>query len=83
MIDGRASEEPGARQNPELSRKPVRTGAGSSVYTSGVRDGEEPAAMNGGFARSYFGAVPATIVAGTAEIERKMIATRGLGRPRD
>ncbi len=47
-----------------------------------VRKGDKYAPMNGWFAEQYMASVPSTIAGGTSEIQRGIIATRGLGMPR-
>jgi hypothetical protein len=48
----------------------------------GLRRGSEYARLRGDFAESYMQTVPATIAGGSSEIQRGIIATRGLGLPR-
>jgi hypothetical protein len=47
-----------------------------------IRKGDKYAPMNGWFAEQYMATVPSTIAGGTSEIQRGIIATRGLGMPR-
>ncbi|MEE8421232.1 MAG: acyl-CoA dehydrogenase family protein [Dehalococcoidia bacterium] len=69
--------------NSELSQSLARTGSKVFGLHSGIwEDGDGRAPMNGRFIRSYVQSVPATIAAGTSEIQRNIIATRGLGLPR-
>ena len=43
---------------------------------------ERRAPMQGRLTREYMTSLPATIAAGSSEIQRNVIATRGLGLPR-
>jgi alkylation response protein AidB-like acyl-CoA dehydrogenase len=47
-----------------------------------LREGSKYSRLRGRFARTYVTSVGATIAAGTSEIMRGIIATRGLGLPR-
>ncbi len=67
----------------ELRQRLARTGTKVfGLYSNIWDDKNEWAPLNAQFTRSYVGTVPATIAAGSSEIQRNIIATRGLGLPR-
>ncbi len=65
--------------NSELVQRVAQTAMQCLGLIGSVADGrpESP------FARGYLGAVPATIRGGTSEVQRNVIAQRGLGLPKD
>ncbi len=64
--------------NSELSQRLAET----AVNCLGLRGNITETGDEGSFGRAYLGAVPATIRGGTSEVQRNIIATRGLGLPR-
>jgi alkylation response protein AidB-like acyl-CoA dehydrogenase len=67
----------------ELHQKLARTGAKAFGLYGNVWDRDsEHAPMRSSFTRDYVGSVPHTIFSGSSEIQRNVIATRGLGLPR-
>src|SRR5579859_6299316 len=64
--------------NSELSQRLAET----AMECLGMKGGIVRGRPEGSFARGYLGAVPATIRGGTSEVQRNVIATRGLGLPR-
>ena len=69
--------------NSEYNQRLARAG----LHTLGLYGQLQPespyARLRGRFERSYLTTVGSTIAAGTSEIQRNIIATRGLGLPRD
>ncbi|MXZ62712.1 MAG: hypothetical protein F4Y98_03680 [Chloroflexi bacterium] len=67
----------------ELTQRIARTAANAFGLYSNLWDEDDPRApMAARGARSYVFSVPMTIAGGTSEIQRNIIATRGLGLPR-
>jgi len=65
--------------NSELVQRLARTGTKVFGLHSNVWEEET---VRGSFTHAYVGSVPATIRGGTSEVQRNIIATRGLGLPR-
>ena len=66
----------------ELGQRVAKTGV-DLLGLNGALWGDSPyAGLQGRLAKSYVSAVSSTIAAGTSEIQRNIIATRGLGLPR-
>ena len=68
----------------ELHQRLARTGTKVfGLYANIWEDADTSyAPMHGAFTRDYVGSVPHTIFSGSSEIQRNVIATRGLGLPR-
>ena len=66
----------------ELGQRFARVGVRILGPYGGLRRGSPHALIGGAFAESYMQTVPSTIAGGTSEIQRNIIATRGLGLPR-
>jgi alkylation response protein AidB-like acyl-CoA dehydrogenase len=67
--------------NTELSQRIART-AMSILGPAGQLTDPETAPMKGRAAASYLATISSTIAGGTSEIQRNIVATRGLGLPR-
>ena len=66
----------------ECNQRLALTGTRVFGLHANIWDASERAPLGGGFTRHYVLTVPDTIEGGTLEIQRNIIATRGLGLPR-
>ena len=67
----------------ELHQRLARTGVKAfGLYGNVWQTNGEYAPLRASFTRDYIGSVPHTIFSGSSEIQRNVIATRGLGLPR-
>jgi alkylation response protein AidB-like acyl-CoA dehydrogenase len=66
----------------ELSQRIASTGIKLLGLAGGLTTDSGAAPLGGALARSYLGSVASTIAAGTSEVQRNIIAQRGLGLPR-
>jgi alkylation response protein AidB-like acyl-CoA dehydrogenase len=67
----------------ELSQRVARTGTKIfGLYSNLWDENDERAPLKARHTRAYVQTVPSTIAGGTSEIQRNIIATRGLGLPR-
>jgi alkylation response protein AidB-like acyl-CoA dehydrogenase len=66
----------------EYAQRQSRTGMGIMGLYGGLWEGSPWARLRGRYAKSYVASVGSTIAGGTSEIQRNIIAQRGLGLPR-
>jgi alkylation response protein AidB-like acyl-CoA dehydrogenase len=66
----------------EAAQRTARTATKLMGLYANLYRGESRAPLGGKWSYEYLATVPATIAAGTSEIQRNIIATRGLGLPR-
>ncbi len=67
----------------ELVQRVAHTGLQLLGLHGGLEPGSAHAKLKGRLSRMYLVAVASTVAAGTSEIQRSIVATRGLGLPRE
>jgi alkylation response protein AidB-like acyl-CoA dehydrogenase len=67
----------------ELVQRVAHTGVQLFGLFGGLEPGSPWAPLKGRLERQYLTAVSSTIAAGTSEVQRSIVATRGLGLPRE
>ena len=68
--------------NAQLNQAIQRTGVKAFGLYATLWSGDPKAPLNGRYTRDYVRTIPSTIAGGSNEIQRNIIATRGLGLPR-
>lgn len=81
-IDYRAQAAAVKIFNTEFAQRLYQTGVGLLGMHGQLRDGDHHAPWDGAIAHTYLSAVQDTIGGGTSEVQREIIAIRGLGLPR-
>jgi alkylation response protein AidB-like acyl-CoA dehydrogenase len=66
----------------ELTQRIARTGLQLLGMQGQVMPGSPHAKLGGAIVKSYLSSVSSTVAAGTSEVQRNIIAQRGLGLPR-
>jgi len=66
----------------ELTQRIARTGLHLLGMSGQVMPGSPHAKLGGAIAKTYLSSVSSTVAAGTSEVQRNIIAQRGLGLPR-
>lgn len=68
--------------NTEFAQRLYETGMGLLGYYGQLRDGDRRAPWDGAISHTYLSAAQDTIGGGTTEVQKEIIALRGLGLPR-
>ena len=69
--------------NSKLTQRQARRAINMFGLYGGLVAGSAPAPLAGAVGQEYMSTVSSTIAAGTSEVQRSIITTRGLGLPRE